>query len=130
MRYKLDIGDLPEAKPRSVNVGGREIVVVCWRGHHYALRNICPHMSCALAGGRVRARMYGHEVGEMDADDETPVIECPWHNFAYDLQTGQCYADRTLRVRTYQVVEEPNGIYVDLPAGGAAGARGLEATEA
>lgn len=121
MRVKVEVDGLAEAKPFAVRAGGREVVVVRWRDQTFAVRGICPHMSCSLAGGRVRARMYGHEVGDMDTDEDTPVIECPWHNFSYDLHTGTCYADRTLRIRTYPVVAENGAVYVELPEGRAAG---------
>jgi nitrite reductase/ring-hydroxylating ferredoxin subunit len=114
MRVRLDVDEVAEARPVGVRAAGRDIVLVRWHGRVFAVRDVCPHMSCGLAGGRVRARMYGHEVGDMETDDDTPVIECPWHNFAYDLHTGLCYADRTLRVRTYPVSEESGALYVDM----------------
>jgi len=37
---------------------------------------------------------------------------CPWHGYEYDLKTGECAADRRLRLKTYQVVRRGEDIYV------------------
>jgi len=43
--------------------------------------------------------------------DEMHIV-CPWHGWEYDLETGVMVADRTFRLRKYDVVEKEDGIYV------------------
>jgi len=31
------------------------------------------------------------------------VLRCPWHQWTFDIATGQCLVDETLRVATYPV---------------------------
>jgi nitrite reductase/ring-hydroxylating ferredoxin subunit len=37
---------------------------------------------------------------------------CPWHGYEYDIKTGECAADRRLRLKSYKVVRRGDEIYV------------------
>jgi nitrite reductase/ring-hydroxylating ferredoxin subunit len=37
---------------------------------------------------------------------------CPWHGDEYDLQTGECAADRKLRLKSFDVVRRGEDVYV------------------
>jgi nitrite reductase/ring-hydroxylating ferredoxin subunit len=37
---------------------------------------------------------------------------CPWHGYEYDIKTGECAADRRLRLKKYKVVRKGDEIYV------------------
>lgn len=96
------VEELAEGVPKVVSAQGREVVLVRWQERVYALRNICPHMSQSFLLGTVRGRAGG-TVGEVSFDDAAPALSCPWHQFQYDLETGQCLVDKKLRVRSYPV---------------------------
>jgi 3-phenylpropionate/trans-cinnamate dioxygenase ferredoxin subunit len=108
-----DLDTLVEAKPKVVEAGGRELVLILWRGDVYALRNICAHMSTTLALGTVMGLRTG-VVGEPAIDATTPIISCPWHQYEYALGDGQCLTDAGLRVRSYPVAIEDGKVTVDL----------------
>ena len=37
---------------------------------------------------------------------------CPWHGYEYDIKTGECPADRRLKLRSYKVVRRGDNIFV------------------
>jgi len=37
---------------------------------------------------------------------------CPWHGYEYDLKTGECAADRNLKLRKFEVLKRWEDIYV------------------
>jgi 3-phenylpropionate/trans-cinnamate dioxygenase ferredoxin subunit len=92
-----------------VRVVRHEIVLVRWQDEVIALRNICPHQSQPLSGGRARAQIKGAGApGRFRVDREDPVLFCPWHYYEYELRTGYCPIDPAMRVRTYPVhIEGP-----------------------
>jgi nitrite reductase (NADH) small subunit len=103
---------LAEGVPAVVDAAGKEIVLVRWRERVYALRNLCPHMSQSFEQGGVRGRAGG-EVGDIEFDLEAPVLSCPWHQFHFDLASGQCLVDPKLRVRTYPVTLDEGRVLVE-----------------
>jgi nitrite reductase/ring-hydroxylating ferredoxin subunit len=84
-----------------VHVRGREVVVVAWHGEFFALRNVCPHQSQEFVKGKVCHDIAATPDGELTLMD--PVLVCPWHNWPYDLRSGQCSVDPMKRVRAYDV---------------------------
>jgi 3-phenylpropionate/trans-cinnamate dioxygenase ferredoxin subunit len=113
---QVDVGafdELPEAVPRVVSAAGREVVLVRWRGAVHALRNLCPHMSQSFDLGTVRGKAGG-EVGEVVFAEEQPVLSCPWHQYQYDLASGQCLVDRKLRVRRYPATVQGGRVLVEM----------------
>ncbi len=121
------VEELEQAKPIVVEAGGRDLVLMRWHDDVYALRNICPHMSCALLKGKVTSYVGGPAVGEISFDPRNPVIACPWHHYEYSLKDGQCVTDVSLRIRSYPVKIDDGRIFVDLQ-GHRGGRRAASAT--
>jgi nitrite reductase/ring-hydroxylating ferredoxin subunit len=100
-------------------------------GQFHALRNLCPHKSGPLCTGRVSGRIVadaplaGRPLAVADADyaleREGEIIRCPWHLWEFEVTTGRCLVDPTVRVKTYPVAIEDGQVVVyadpaDLPA--------------
>jgi nitrite reductase (NADH) small subunit len=82
-------------------VEGREIGILRVGNKLHAIRNRCPHHGGPLCLGTVREREAGtpgrySQSGHM-------VLRCPWHGWEFDLETGACPEDASLRVATYDV---------------------------
>jgi nitrite reductase/ring-hydroxylating ferredoxin subunit len=45
-------------------------------------------------------------------DDEPRVVTCPWHNWKFDIQTGENIRDDTYRVPTFETVVDDGDVYV------------------
>jgi 3-phenylpropionate/trans-cinnamate dioxygenase ferredoxin subunit len=109
------IDDLVEGQPLALQVGGREIILMRWREDVFATRSICPHQQASLATGVVRAHLVtGQTFGEVSLKHEEVEIVCPWHAWAFDLRTGLCRADSSLRIRSYDVRVDDGTVLVDL----------------
>jgi len=100
-----------------VSHGGREIGVFHWQGKFYAYENLCVHQ-----GGPACEGIMMHKVedvlgpdhswlGQKFSADEMHFV-CPWHGYEYDLKTGECTADRNLRLKCFEVVRRGEDIYV------------------
>jgi len=94
----LDESELQEGTINVVAPKGVSIILVKSNGHIYALRNRCAHMSCTLAGGRL--------------DGQT--LQCPCHEWKFDITTGECLAAREITVPTYTCKSEDGKILVRL----------------
>jgi nitrite reductase (NADH) small subunit len=117
---QIDVGaleDFPLGRATIVSADGREIGVVHWRGHLFALRNICPHQSAPLCDGRIEPRIVAQPtVGRIELDPEAGVMSCPWHGWEFELATGRSVFDSNYRVRSYGVEIREGRVLVDVGA--------------
>lgn len=115
MKDVCAVDELKPHEPLAVRVGNTEIVLAKWHGKVYALRNVCPHQGQSFVSGNVTSRLESAAPGDaVVADEKNPLLVCPWHTWAYELETGRCSSDPALRVRTYQVEVRDGRVLVDL----------------
>ncbi len=106
-----------DGERRIVSHGGREIGVFHWQGAFYAYENLCVHQ-----GGPACEGLLMHKVedvlgpdrtwhGQRFSDHEIHFV-CPWHGYEYDLKTGECAADRSLKLKSFEVVRRGEDVYV------------------
>ncbi len=116
-------------KVAEIPVGGRKIIVP-FRGRagigifnvggrFYALRNICPHKRGPLCTGEVAGRSSSAAPpsttgGFVDYERAGEILRCPWHAWQFDIATGQCLVDPTVRVKTYPVSVEGDALIVNI----------------
>ena len=114
--FVAKVSDLPDGERRIVEHEGAEIGVFHWEGAFYAYQNLCVHQ-----GGPACEGVIMHKVEDVLGPDRTwhgqkfsgeVHFVCPWHGYEYDLKTGECAADRRLRLKAYQVVQRGEDIYV------------------
>ncbi len=80
-------------------VEGRQICLANLDGRLAALDNVCPHRQGPLAEGWI----------------EDGKVLCPWHAWAFDLQSGQADHDPAEAVAVYPVQMEGGAVLVGLP---------------
>lgn len=115
----VDVGplaDLVHGRPRLVRARGRELGIVRWGDAVYAVRNLCAHMGASLCSGTVTALTVSEDaLGEVTTDPARPVVNCPWHGWAYDLGTGRSLLDPDhVRVKTYPVTVIAGRVLVEV----------------
>jgi 3-phenylpropionate/trans-cinnamate dioxygenase ferredoxin subunit len=106
--------ELLPGQRKVISLGGREIGIFNVNGAFYALRNSCPHRNGPLCHGRLRPLVVFNGFYEVDHEREGEILKCPWHQWEFDLKTGQALYDEKLRVRTYPVVQEGEEIVLYL----------------
>ncbi|HEU4448981.1 MAG TPA: Rieske (2Fe-2S) protein [Gaiellaceae bacterium] len=98
-----DVGSLAELERDGrvvARVGGREVGVVAEPdGALHGIRNRCPHHGGPLCLGSVLERVAG-DPGVYELAGRR-VLRCPWHGWEFDLDTGACLDEPTLRAAVY-----------------------------
>jgi nitrite reductase/ring-hydroxylating ferredoxin subunit len=104
------VEDIPEGGRILVTVAGREIGVYKVDGSLYGLLNRCPHVGGPLCEGQFVGDVSAAVPGEIRFDPSRKLVACPWHNWEFDVTTGQSYFDPTkLRARAFRVEVESGG---------------------
>ena len=94
----LDESLLQEQTIHVVFPKGVSIILIKKDGQIYAIRNRCAHMACTLAGGR------------LDGD----TLQCPCHDWKYDITTGEFLEAREITVPTYRCKSQDGKILIKL----------------
>ena len=88
-----------------IELEGRSVGVLNVDGEYFALLNHCPHAGAELC-------KFGTIFGVSTAErPDTPItyqrgrsIRCPWHQWEFDIRTGESFYDpKNARVRKYDV---------------------------
>lgn len=79
-----------------VELDGEQVLVCNIDGQLHAVEGTCPHRGAQLAQGSLHG----------------PVIVCPWHEWAYDVTTGQGISNPVSCLRTYEVRVEDGKLIV------------------
>jgi nitrite reductase/ring-hydroxylating ferredoxin subunit len=102
-----------------VEAGGREIGIYRVRGKFYALLNRCPHLGGPLCQGQVVTEVTASVPGEVRGNPDRVFATCPWHNWEFDIATGQSYWNpKGLRARPFPVDVEMGEAVQDAMATG------------
>ena len=115
--FVAKVADIPEGERKIIQSGAHDIGVFHWEGQFYAYANMCLHQ-----GGPACEGLIMHQVEDVIGPDKTWIGQkfsdkqvnfvCPWHGYEYDLRTGECVPDRSLRLKKYNVVRRGDDIYV------------------
>jgi len=99
----VDVGaaaDLERDGRVVARVDGREVGVVAEPGGGvHGIRNRCPHHGGPLCLGQVGERVEG-EPGVYELTGRR-TLRCPWHGWEFDLETGVCIDEPSLRTAVY-----------------------------
>jgi len=83
-------------------------------GSLYGIVNYCSHEGAPLCLGHVGGTTEADsgEPGGVRRTREGQILRCPWHNWEFDITTGQNVADPRRRVRTYPVDIADGEVYL------------------
>jgi nitrite reductase (NADH) small subunit len=95
--------EIPPGGRKIVRVEGREVGIFNLEGTFYALKNICPHQGARVCLGRIVGTTLPSDVYEYKYGLEGRILRCPWHEWEYDITTGESVFDPAVRVVTYPV---------------------------
>jgi nitrite reductase (NADH) small subunit len=107
--------ELGPGQMRTVTKGRAPVIVVCSNDNeYYAVRGICPHQGAMLDRGHLTSLTVSEEPGLYALTKGGEILRCPWHSFDYDVTSGECVSDQSLRIKTYPVYIEEGDVVVDL----------------
>ena len=90
--------EIPVGSGKVVEVGGKTVAIFNCEGAFYAIDNTCKHR--------------GGPLGEGSLSNTT--VTCPWHGWEYDVTTGECAMDRSIKVQKFDVKVEGDDILVSV----------------
>jgi nitrite reductase (NADH) small subunit len=94
----IAVADLPPGRAAEVVVNGQAVALFNVGGTFHALAGRCPHRGGPLGQGFL----------------DGPRVSCPWHNYTFDLTTGENVVDADLKVTRYEVKVEDGQVRVKL----------------
>ena len=94
------LDEFPERRGRAVRVAGEAVAVFRVGGRVFALRDACPHMGASLADGRI----------------DRGCVECHWHHWRFDLESGQAEERSWARAARYEVRVLGGEVWLKPPA--------------
>jgi nitrite reductase/ring-hydroxylating ferredoxin subunit len=95
--------DIPPGGRKIVRVAGREVGIFNIDGTFYALKNVCPHQGARVCLGRIVGTMLPSDVYEYAYSREGQILRCPWHEWEYDIATGEALFDSSVKIVSYPV---------------------------
>ena len=90
--------DLAPGEGRVVEVQGNEVALFNLNGAFYAIDNLCVHQGGPLGEGLL----------------EGENVICPWHSWKYNLKSGVCPTNPSVKVKAYSVKIEDGQVKVAL----------------
>lgn len=90
------LSEVPPGQGKTVEYQGEKVGLFNYKGQIYAIDDVCAHMGANLAEGSL----------------EDKVVICPWHGWKYDVTTGVCCDDPSVKQRCFQVKVEGSDILI------------------
>ena len=92
------VNDLKDGQGKIVNAGGKTMALFRQGGNFYAIDNTCLHQGGPLGEGELNSK----------------VVTCPWHGWQYDIASGVCQFNPSVKVPTYKVKVEGGNVMVEV----------------
>ncbi len=107
-KYRVaSAGEILPGERKLVIVAGRSLGIFNIGGKFFALHNSCPHQGAPLCSGRLTGLLTATNPGAYNYSRQGEIIRCPWHQWEFDIVTGQSIINpRSVRARSFQVVVE------------------------
>jgi nitrite reductase/ring-hydroxylating ferredoxin subunit len=102
-----------------VAAGTREIGVFRVGGRYYAFLNRCLHQGGPVCEGTVIGKVEAvlddgkRELGRRFSTEKRHLV-CPWHAWEFDIETGECAGDQTMKLHGFLVRVEGNRVFVSV----------------
>jgi len=110
------VGDIAPGDRKLVIVRGRPIAIFNLGGEYFGLLNRCPHQGGPMCEGKITGLVQASEPGKYLYSKAGEVIRCPWHNWEFDIRTGQSYCEPDrFKTRAYPVEVADGAAVVEGP---------------
>jgi nitrite reductase/ring-hydroxylating ferredoxin subunit len=111
------VDEIQPGQRKIVEIEGKSIGIFNISGQFHAIRNRCPHAGAPLCEGVLSGFVHSDSPGEYTYTRKGEIIRCPWHQWEFDVKTGQSWFDPVkTRVRSYET-QVKSGCTLADPAG-------------
>ena len=93
-----ELRELAEGSGKLVTVSGKAVALFRVGERAVAVDAECPHEGGPLQDGTI----------------EDGCVVCPWHHYKFELTSGQCDIDPSLKVNTYPTAIEAGTVVVEV----------------
>ncbi len=114
LHFVADLNQLEEAKPTVFSVQGRSIGLIKSKDKIYAVRNVCPHKGAPVCKGTLRGTMLPSDPSTFVFGRENQILQCPWHGWEFDLETGATLSGGRGKLTLYPVTLKERSVYLEL----------------
>jgi NAD(P)H-dependent nitrite reductase small subunit len=90
--------DVQAGTGKVVEIGGKTIALFNCDGAFYAIDNTCKHRGGPLGEGSLAGT----------------TVTCPWHGWEYDVTSGACSMDPSIKVQQYDVKVDGDDLLVSI----------------
>ena len=90
--------EIPVGTGKVVEIGGKALAVFNCEGTFYAIDNTCKHRGGPLGEGMLSGT----------------TVTCPWHGWEYDVRSGECAMDTSIKVQRFDVKVEGDDLLVSV----------------
>ena len=90
--------EIPVGTGKAIEVEGKAIAVFNCDGNFYAIENTCQHR--------------GGPLGEGSLSGST--VTCPWHGWQYDVTSGACTMNPSVKQQTFPVKVDGDDVRVSI----------------
>ena len=90
--------EIPAGTGKVVDVEGKAIAVFNCDGTFYAIENTCKHRGGPLGEGMLSGTS----------------VTCPWHGWEYDVTSGVCSMDASIKNQTFAVKVDGDDVLISL----------------
>ena len=92
------VSEIPTGTGKVVEIDGKAIAVFNCDGAFYATENTCKHRGGPLGEGMLSGT----------------AVTCPWHGWEYDVTSGACSMDASVKNQAFAVKVEGEDVLVSL----------------
>jgi len=92
------ITDIPPGTGKVIEVNGKPIAVFNCDGTFYAIDNTCKHRGGPLGEGMLAGT----------------TVTCPWHGWEYDVASGACTMDPSVKLQTFDVTVQGQDVLISV----------------
>jgi nitrite reductase/ring-hydroxylating ferredoxin subunit len=112
-----DADEIDDRERLLVEVEGRELGIFHLDGEYYAYVNWCPHQAGPLCEGKLTGRQRANFDAEtleteLKWTDDGEIITCPWHDWEFDVTTGENIPRNDVILPSYPVRVEDGKLVV------------------
>lgn len=90
--------EIPAGEGRMCDVRGRQVALFNVDGQFHAIDNTCLHRGGPLGEGELSGK----------------IVMCPWHGWTYDVTTGECTFNPSVKVEKLEVRLEGDEVQVSV----------------